>query len=148
MDIQGDNDPWDNTVAEGDGPTCLDRLDYLAEREVVDAAGDDGNNPNSFDRKGSSYNAGKDRAGRQAEDRDGESTGALGQLQRNISMIDPNKDFRELTLNQMLLGEMLGRPGLVLVFLFLVLFVSVGSLSLPRFLGRCGRRLRCWLRRS
>ena len=42
MDIQEDNDPWDNIVA-GDAPTCLVRLDYLAEGEVVADAGDDGN---------------------------------------------------------------------------------------------------------
>jgi hypothetical protein len=79
MDIQEDNDPWGNIVGE-DGPTCLDRLDYLAEVEVVadvvDVV-DDGNNPNSLDKKGSSYNAGKDMAGTQAEDLRVESKEAL-----------------------------------------------------------------------
>jgi hypothetical protein len=73
-DIPEDNDPWDNIVA-GDGPTCLVRLDYLV--EVVADAGDDGNIPNSLDRKGSSYNVGKDMAGRQAEDPREESKEAL-----------------------------------------------------------------------
>ena len=82
-DIQEDNDPWGNIVGEDD-PTCLDRLDYLVEGEVVaDAvdAVDDGNNPNSFDRKGSSYNAAKDMAGTRAEDPRVESKEAL-MLQR------------------------------------------------------------------
>lgn len=81
MDIQEDNDPWGNIVGE-DAPTCLDRLDYLGE-VVADAgdAGDDENNPNSLDRRGSSYNAGKDMAGTQAEDPRGESKETLG-LQR------------------------------------------------------------------
>lgn len=84
MDIQEDNDPWGNIV--GDAPTSLDRLDYLAEGEVVPDAGDaedDGNIPNSLDRKGSSYNAAKDMAGIQAEDRLGESKEALG-LKKNF----------------------------------------------------------------
>lgn len=79
-DIQEDNDPWGNIVGE-DGPTCLDRLDYLAEVEVeedVEDVGDDVNNLNSLDRKGSSYNAAKDMAGRQAEDQREESREALG----------------------------------------------------------------------
>jgi hypothetical protein len=83
MDIQEDNDPWGN-IAGGDAPTCLDRLDYLAEGEVVADAGDDGNIQNSLDRKGSSYNAAKDMAGTQAEDPREESTEALG-LQSFIS---------------------------------------------------------------
>lgn len=84
-DIQEDNDPWGNIVGE-DGPTCLDRLDYLAEVEVeedVEDVGDDVNNLNSLDRKGSSYNAAKDMAGRQAEDQRGESREALG-LERHL----------------------------------------------------------------
>ena len=143
MDIQEDNGPWGNIVgARGDAPTCLDRLDYLAEGEVVGDAEDD--NRNSLDRKGSSYNAEKDMAGTQAEDLREESREALG-LQR-VSKTVPNTELR-LTLRQELLGVMLSGSGLLLVFLFL-LFVSVGSLSLPRFLGRCGCRLGCWLRRS
>lgn len=84
-DIQEDNDPWGNIVGE-DGPTCLDRLDYLAEVEVeedVEDVGDDVNNLNSLDRKGSSYNAAKDMAGRQAEDQREESREALG-LERHL----------------------------------------------------------------
>ena len=79
MDIQEDNDPWDNIVAE-DAPTCLVRLDYLAEGEVVADAGDDGNIQNSLDRKGSSYNAAKDKVGTQAEDPHEASKEALGLL--------------------------------------------------------------------
>ena len=89
MDIQEDNDPWDNIVA-GDGPTCLDRLDYLAEGEVVGDVGDDGNTQNSLGRKGSSYNAARDMAGRQAEDPHEESRGALGLLKIVINMFVPN----------------------------------------------------------
>ena len=147
MDIQEDNDPWDNIVA-GDGPTCLVRLDYLAEGEVVADAEDDGNIQNSLDRKGSSYNAAKGKAGTQAEDPHEESKEALGLLKiatTFITMFVPHIHFTKLTLNQMLLGVMLSSSGLLLV---LILFFSVGSLSLPRFLGRCGCRLRCWLRRS
>ena len=84
-DIQEDNGPWGNIVGE-DGPTCLDRLDYLAEVEVeedVEDVGDDVNNLNSLDRKGSSYNAAKDMAGRQAEDQREESREALG-LERHL----------------------------------------------------------------
>ena len=147
MDIQEDNGPWGNIVA-GDAPTCLDRLDYLAEGEVVGDAGDDGNIRNSLDRKGSSYNAAKDMAGTQAEDPREESKETLG-LQRHLfTIFVPNKHFRQLTLNQMLLGVMLSSSGLLVVFLFLMLFLSVGSLSLPRFLGRRSCRLRCWLCRS
>ena len=82
MDIQEDNDPWGNIVGE-DALRCLDRLDYLAEGEVVDAvdAVDDGNILNSLDRKSSSYNAEKDMAGTQAEDPREESKETLG-LQR------------------------------------------------------------------
>ena len=84
-DIQEDNGPWGNIVGE-DGPTCLDRLDYLAEVEVeedVEDVGDDVNNLNSLDMKGSSYNAVKDMAGRQAEDQREESREALG-LERHL----------------------------------------------------------------
>jgi hypothetical protein len=151
MDIQEDNDPWGNIVGEDD-PTCLDRLDYLAEgEEVVADVGDvehDENNPNSLDRKGSSYNAAKYMAGTQAEDRRGESKEALG-LQRDLIVCLSRKRISgELTLNQMLLGVMLSSSGLLLEFLFLMLVFSVGSLSLPWFLGRRGCRLRCCLRRS
>lgn len=48
----------------------------------------------------------------------------------------------------MLLRVMLSSSGLLLEFLFLMLVFSVGSLSLPWFLGRRGCRLRCCLRRS
>jgi len=64
--IQEDNDPWDNIVVE-DGPTCLVQLDYLAEGVVGDA-GDDEDILYLLDRRGSSYNAGQDMAGKQAED--------------------------------------------------------------------------------
>ena len=53
--IQEDNDPWDNIVA-ADAPTCLVRLDYLAEG-VVAGAVDDENIQYSLDRMDSSYNA-------------------------------------------------------------------------------------------
>ena len=91
MDIQEDNDPWDNTVA-GDAPTCLVQLDYLAEGEAVAHAGDDGSIQNSLDRKGSSYNAAKGMAGTQAEDPHEESKEAQGLLDF-ITMFVPNVDF-------------------------------------------------------
>jgi hypothetical protein len=40
----------------GDAPTCLVRLDYLAEG-VVTGAGDEESMQNSWDKMGSSYNA-------------------------------------------------------------------------------------------
>jgi hypothetical protein len=63
-----------------------------------------------------------------------------------------DKHLRRLTLDQntrMLLGMMLSCPRLLLVLflLFLVLFL-LGSLPLPRFLGRRRCRLRWLLRRS
>ena len=83
-----------------DAPTCLDRLDYLAEgEEVEEGVGDvedDGNILNSFDRKGSSYNAAKDMAGRQAEDQRGESKEALVLQRHLVGMIVPNKHFGNL----------------------------------------------------
>ena len=85
MDIQEDNDLLGNIV----GGDALDRLDHLVEGEVVanaedvEDAGDDGNIPNSLDRKGSSYNAAKDMVGTQAEDLRGESKEALA-LQRPL----------------------------------------------------------------
>ena len=90
-------------------------------------------------------------AGIRVEDLSEESREDLELLKFSFrTVID--KHLRRLTLDQntrMLLGMMLSCPRLLLVLflLFLVLFLCVGSLPLPRFLGRRRCRLR-WLRRS